>query len=282
VRLNGKTEDDAKRRIAALYSGVAPRYAELGPPLFAHAGRRLVEMVGVSADHRVLDVATGRGAVLFPAADKVGPDGQVTGIDIAEGMVQRTAAAIAERGLRNARVVTMDAEALAFEASSFDHVLCSFAVFFFPDRQRALSEMHRVLRPGGSIGFAFSRDTDPRWRWYEERLRELGVLDALPRPPADGNIRRSGELVAELTGIGFGRSRELVEQVELFFPDEHAWWESLWTHGTRRPLEYLETRAPETLARFRNECLERVAAMKEARGVPERHSFVYVTGSKAE
>jgi ubiquinone/menaquinone biosynthesis C-methylase UbiE len=94
--------DDAKRRLAALYSSVASRYAELGPPLFAHAGQRLVEIAGVSPGHRVLDVATGRGAVLFPSADKVGRDGQATGIDLAEGMVQRTAAAISGRGLHNA------------------------------------------------------------------------------------------------------------------------------------------------------------------------------------
>ena len=187
---------DRKRLVAALYTQVASDYAELGPPLFAHAGRRLVEIAGVAPADRVLDVATGRGAVLFPAAERIGPTGQVIGIDLAEGMVAQTVGAIEKCGLSNPAVRQMDAEALGFAPASFDRVLCSFAVFFFPDLSRALSEMLRVLRPGGRIGFAFSRDTDPRWHWYEARLRELGAFDALPAPPGRMGIRREGELTA--------------------------------------------------------------------------------------
>lgn len=71
-----------KRRVAALYTQVAADYAELGPPLFAHAGGRLVEIAGVAPADRVLDVATGRGAVLFPAAERIGPSGQVVGMTL--------------------------------------------------------------------------------------------------------------------------------------------------------------------------------------------------------
>ncbi|MGK9165872.1 class I SAM-dependent methyltransferase [Inquilinus limosus] len=275
-----RSPPDGKRRVAALYTRVAPDYAELGPPLFAHAGRRLMEIAGVAPGDRVLDIATGRGAVLFPAAERVGPAGQVTGIDLAEGMVAHTAAAISKRGLANAAVRQMDAEALAFPPASFDRVLCSFAVFFFPDLSRTIAEVQRVLRPGGTIGFAFSRDTDPRWGWYEARLRDLGILDALPPPPGHGGIRRAGALVAALTAAGIEEAQERVEEAELFFPDEKAWWRSLWTHGTRVPLDHLASQAPETLARFKEECLDRVRALKGPRGIPERYTFVYVTGRR--
>jgi ubiquinone/menaquinone biosynthesis C-methylase UbiE len=109
-------------------------------------------------------------------------------------MITKTAAAIERQAIGNATVRRMDAEALDFTASSFDCVLCSFAVFFFPDLARALTEIGRVLRPDGTVGFAFSRGIDSRWRWYEARLRELGAFDALPPPPGRADIRKQGEL----------------------------------------------------------------------------------------
>jgi O-methyltransferase/aklanonic acid methyltransferase len=111
-------------------------------------------------------VAAGRGAVLFPAAERVGPRGRVVGVDLAPGMVDETQSAIARRGVANPEMRLMDAEALAFEDGSFDRVLCSFAVFWFPNLDRALDVMRRVLRPGGTVGFAFTRGADPRWSWY--------------------------------------------------------------------------------------------------------------------
>lgn len=66
---------DPKHRLARLYSTVAPEYEENGPPYFAHDGKRLGEIGGVAPGQAVLDIATGRGAVLFPAVARVGPPG---------------------------------------------------------------------------------------------------------------------------------------------------------------------------------------------------------------
>jgi len=62
---------------------------------FRYFGARLVEAAGVEPGDRVLDVATGRGAVLFPAAERVGPTGEVTGIDLSPEMVRLTGADLA-------------------------------------------------------------------------------------------------------------------------------------------------------------------------------------------
>jgi ubiquinone/menaquinone biosynthesis C-methylase UbiE len=66
---------------ASFYSRVAPRYAEEGPPYFAHAGRQLVEVAQVRPGDVVLDLGTGRGKVLLPAARRVGPGGRAIGVD---------------------------------------------------------------------------------------------------------------------------------------------------------------------------------------------------------
>ena len=75
-------------------------YDRVGTPIFGRLGRRLVELAGVHAGDRVLDVATGRGAVLFAAAERAGERGRVVGVDLAEEMVALTSADIQARGSR--------------------------------------------------------------------------------------------------------------------------------------------------------------------------------------
>ena len=117
----------------SFYSRVAPRYAEEGPPYFAHAGRRLVEVAQVRPDDVVLDLGTGRGAVLLPAARRVGPGGRAIGVDIATEMLAYTRRTLESEQLTHASVQLMDVSALDFERAQFTHVLSSFSVFFFPD-----------------------------------------------------------------------------------------------------------------------------------------------------
>ena len=265
---------DPKQRITRLYDSVAAEYAEKGPPFFDHAGRRLVEIAGVAEGQQVLDVATGRGAVLFPAVGRVGPTGFVTGIDLAESMVTHTAREIARRGVTTAAVRVMDAEALECPAGSFDRVLCSFAVFFLTDLRAVLAGMFRVLKPGGVVGFAFIRGKDDRWRWYEALLKEHGAFDDYPPRPGVPGILKENRLVEFLIRAGFTDGVETRESVDLDLGDEHTWWQSLWTNGSRAALE----RLPEpTLEIVRTEALARACALKTEAGLLERHDFVYVT-----
>jgi len=127
---------------------VAPGFA-LDDDFFLSIGRKLVAFADISPHHYVLDVAAGRGANLFPAASIAGERGNVIGIDLAVQMVRETAAEIKKCGLRNAQMLQMDAEQLEFSDASFDRVLCGFALFFFPQLDRALAQVLRVLKPGG-------------------------------------------------------------------------------------------------------------------------------------
>lgn len=263
------------RDIAELYSRAAPIYAELGPPYFAYAGRRLVELARVQAGDAVLDVATGRGAVLLPAAQQVGPSGRVVGIDIAPGMVEHSRLSIADAGLAQASVEHMNAASLAFDAGVFTHALCSYAVFFFPDLAPVLGELRRVVRPGGTVGFAFSRGTDPRWTWYEELLRDRGALGGLRPSLGQPGIRQPRVLATALERAGFTDVVEIEETVELFYASPEAWWASLWAHGTRTPLEQLQ---PELLVRIETECLERARGLVQPEGIPERVVFAFILG----
>lgn len=269
---------EGKWRVASLYTRVAADYDEYGPPFFAHAGSKLVDIAGVRPGDVILDVATGRGAALFPAAERIGPKGYAAGIDLAAGMVERTRNEIVLRGIANAAVLRMDAEHLAFGRSVFDRVVCSFAVFFFPDVPHVLAEIRRVLRHGGTVGFAFTRGSDPRWSWYGELLREFGASDGLPPMSGDPAIRNQGALGAALEAAGFVDVREIAEETEFIIPDEMAWWSSLWTHGERRPLELLDADA---LARLRDACFQRLQTMREPAGLPQRLTHIYVLAKRS-
>src|SRR5436190_7886621 len=169
-----------KRRVAGVYDRAAPLYGQAGIPFFQHAGQRLVEVAGVSPSSRVLDVAAGRGAVLFPAAERVGASGRAVGIDLSEAMVRETAADITRRGVANAEMHQMDAERIAFQDGAFDFVLCSFALFFFPRLEQALAEFRRVLRSGGTVGIGHGgAESDPRWKWENEVLKRYPVPEPM-------------------------------------------------------------------------------------------------------
>lgn len=115
----------------------------------APAQRALMTLAALTPGLRVLDVACGTGLVTFPAAEAVGPTGRVVGTDLSQEMVNLSTDDAGRRGAANASFERMDAEALQFESGSFDVALCALGLMYVPDPLKALSELHRVLAPGG-------------------------------------------------------------------------------------------------------------------------------------
>jgi ubiquinone/menaquinone biosynthesis C-methylase UbiE len=116
------------------------------PALFAQWVRPLLDCAGLREGQRVLDVACGTGVVARAAADVVGPAGHVEGIDLAPAMIE-----VARQVRPDIDWGVADAQDLPFESGSFDVVLCQSALFFFRDPAAAVSEMARVLAPGGVV-----------------------------------------------------------------------------------------------------------------------------------
>ena len=112
-----------------------------------------VELMGASKlvpGERVLDVACGTGLIARLAAAIVGPEGSVTGVDLAPDMVE-VARTIDAGGGAPIEWREGDAAALPFADESFDVVLCQMGIMFMDDVETALTEMMRVLSPGGRI-----------------------------------------------------------------------------------------------------------------------------------
>lgn len=267
-----------KERIASLYNRTAPIYGAIGPAVFDYFGRRLVEVLDIPAGAQVLDVGAGRGANLFPAAQKVGASGFVTGIDIAEKMVQETNADIQRRGLQNATMLLMDAENLVFPDAAFDYVLCSFAYFFFPDLPHTLSGFSRVLRPGGKVAFnLLGGPDDDAWRWYEELLVDYHKRYHFPLSAGGPGHQEPEEFKQLLERVGFTDIQFIPEEPDFVYQDEQEWWASRWTHGSRYALENMP---PDILASFQSEVFARLAPLKQPDGFHNRWRQIFTIGTK--
>jgi O-methyltransferase/aklanonic acid methyltransferase len=217
-------ESAKSKSIEEIFNQAAQEYDRGGPQLFSAFGHRLVELADVAPGTRVLDVATGRGAILFPVAEKVGHSGQVIGIDLSSGMVQETKIEVRRAGITNVEIHQMDAEQLIFPNSSFDVVICGFAIFFFSHLWRTLSEITRVLKPEGRFGVSvFSRETFP---WLGELIHPYLI-------PQNSQEDQSGEQVifntpeglkAIFARAGFTDIRVKQESIDFVYPNANAWW----------------------------------------------------------
>ena len=102
----------------------------------------------------VLDVGSGAGTDSLIAAQMVGPEGRVTGVDMTQEMLAKARAAAATMAAANVDFVEGEVEALPFPDASFDVVISNGVIDLVPDKDAVFSEIHRVLRPGGRIQIA--------------------------------------------------------------------------------------------------------------------------------
>jgi ubiquinone/menaquinone biosynthesis C-methylase UbiE len=262
-----------KQALQGVFNRAASTYA--GIRYFPLLGQWLVDMAQIPAGAHVLDVACGRGAVLFPAARAVGPHGQVTGIDLSDSMAQETGAAIRQLGLTQASALQMDAEQLDFPDASFDYVLCGFSLQFFPHLERALSEFRRVLRspesltgrspdapsgkPAGRVAVSTWGGDDPRWGWFDELRQAYGAMVKLGSQSLD----QPDDLFARFSRAGFTNIQTSTRELDMVYADEEEWWMMQWSISVRAGLEKL---GPERLAQFKAEVFERMQAQKQADG----------------
>ena len=103
---------------------------------------------------RVLDLGSGAGTDSLIAAQMVGEQGRVVGIDMTAEMLAKARAAAAEAGVGNVEFVEGEAEQLPFADASFDVVISNGVIDLIPDKDAVYAELHRVLAPGGRLQIA--------------------------------------------------------------------------------------------------------------------------------
>jgi arsenite methyltransferase len=103
---------------------------------------------------RVLDLGSGAGTDSLVAAQMVGPEGSVTGIDMTPEMLAKARGAAAVLGVGNVEFVEGEAEHLPFPDASFDVVVSNGVIDLIPDKDAVFAELYRVLAPGGRMQIA--------------------------------------------------------------------------------------------------------------------------------
>ena len=165
------SEGEKAKRVAGVFSSVASRY-DLMNDLMSFGLHRLwkvftIEVSGVKAGDRVLDVAGGTGDLAVGFARRVGRGGEVWLTDINRDMLARGRDRLTDHGLL-LPVAQCDAEKLPFPANHFDCVSVAFGLRNMTHKEGALAEMRRVLRPGGRLlVLEFSRVWPPLAPLYD-------------------------------------------------------------------------------------------------------------------
>jgi len=255
----------SKLEIKGLFDRASSTYDAIGPQFFSFFGQKLVTFSGLRPGSSVLDIATGRGAIVFAAA-QAAPLKRIVGVDLSEAMVLQTKKDADARSSNHIEILRMDAENLDFSDGSFDYIFCGFALFFFPDPNRALMEISRVLKTGGALCVSSWTKTDDRRKWLIELVKEHLPMEAdfnealrlLPK-----GFDNEEKISDAMRKVGLTPNKSCIKTMEISYKTAQEWWNAQYSHGIRSIFETIEIKTGrDGLARFKKDIFNRIRSMQ--------------------
>ena len=253
-------------------------------------GERLVELTQIESGARVLDVGAGGGASLYPAVKRVGPDGEVIGIEICEGCFKRTSGEIKRCGISNAKMLFMNAQNMDFEDESFDFVISGFigwddffdfenGEYIAPDKM--MTEIFRVLKKGGRVGIS-------GWNFAGENLlmRELLFRHLPDDSPHRKNVIAWSHIETKagwhtiMETAGFTEIRTVVEHYDFVYSSEDEWWNEVMDLDWKEVMEDLEKNGIVTFDALKEELYQMLQKYKDDDGIHQTRDAVMAFGTK--
>jgi ubiquinone/menaquinone biosynthesis C-methylase UbiE len=236
--------NDAKARATSTYNAAADSYDDPANSFWDRFGRQTIERLHLQPGARVLDVCCGSGASAIPAAEKVGPEGFVLGVDLAEKLLERARSKATKRRLQNLEFRVGDMLDLRLERPAFDAVVCVFGIFFVPDMRAGVRALWEVARPGGKLAIT-------TWgpRWFEPATSVFWNAIREVRPdlykgfnPWD-RISDPGSVRALLGDAGIQQAEIIAEAGKHPIPSPEAWWSAVLGSGYRGTLDQLDAKS---------------------------------------
>lgn len=206
---------DAKERVRAQYGAVGDAYVKSIGHATGNDLQRMIELAQPMASDRLLDIATGGGHVARVFAPKVA---QVVASDLTPEILHHAKASFEELGLTNIETQIADAEALPFENGSFEIVTCRIAPHHFPNPDRFVTEVARVLTTGGRFVLVDSTVPDGDAGQFFNRVEKL-------RDPSHVRSLTIAEWMALIEGAGLDLT------IAESFPKRHDFED--WTSRSR-------------------------------------------------
>ncbi|ARV63201.1 methyltransferase [Nostocales cyanobacterium HT-58-2] len=268
--------NDYKQEIADLYSRRSQTYDN--SDWHSQIAHRLIDYAQIGPGQHILDIATGTGIVVIEAAQIVGSEGRVVGVDISSGMLDQARRKIAGLGLSNVELQLADAEALNFPANSFDRILCSSALIWMADIPAALRLWHGFLKPGGIIGFhAFAETAFVGGVVAQKVVEKYGITLAFSKPT--GTVEKCHDLLQQ---AGFEAIEIKPEQYGSYISLEQA--KAMWTGSSHpapgqfpHPLSQLSS---EQLAQAKVEFEAELEVLKTEQGIWNDVTIFFTFGRK--
>jgi ubiquinone/menaquinone biosynthesis C-methylase UbiE len=242
----------------------------------------LVEYARPAPGMRVLDLASGTGEPAISLAMRVRPQGRVTALDLSADLLEIAKGRAQERGLKNFSTQQADAQSLPFEDNSFDLATCRFGVMFFPDADKALRDLHRVLTQGSRACFAAWGPFDqPYWQSTMGVVhRHIGGPLLPPIGPDPFRFASPGSLRAELQEAGFDHVDEETITLPWTWPGtaEEVWEQAKSVSVPFRPM--LDRVPHDMWPKVNEEVLAEISKYVRGPNIEFGASVVLASGSK--
>ena len=269
-------EDKGRKEfIRNVFNTVCEQYGTGSLRFFENAANHLPDLVSLRGDEHVLDIAAGTGlaSTLFA---RLLTEGQVTAIDLSEGMLERAQQRADSLGLTNINFEQMDMTKMELPEEHFDIINASFAVFFVEDMEKLVQHVASRLKPGGLfITTHFTRGSmSPMQDLIMGRLQKYGVdvPEISWRQLDDESSNRELYETAGFRNISHSRN-----QVGYHFSDASEWWDVVWWAGYRG----FVNQVPDHLAeQFKQEHLDEINKMANEEGIFFNVEVIHTVGEK--
>jgi ubiquinone/menaquinone biosynthesis C-methylase UbiE len=253
--------------------------AAMGRPLT----EALVEYAQPRPGMQVLDLASGTGEPAITIAERIGPTGHVSALDLSADLLEIARHRAQQRGLTNIYFHAGDAHQLPFPDTRFDLATCRFGVMFFHDPLRALREVHRVLKPGARACFAAWGPFDqPYWQTTIGTVaRHVGAPVLAPGAQDPFHFAKPGSLSSALQSARFSAIDEETRIVPwLWKGDAEQVWE--YAKSVSVPFRALLDRVPpEKWPQINHEVLAAIRQYECADGIDFGAQIVFASGQKS-
>lgn len=186
--------------------------------MFSPATHALIQKADIKDGDKILDIAGGMGQPSFTIAERYRDNVSITFTDIVFEMIEASRKEATERKLDRIRFCRCSGDQLPFRDQSFDVIVSRFGIMFFHDPKRSLSDMLRVLKPGGHISVAVwhQRKNNPIHEFFMEAVEKYFPSEPLP-PDAPDAFRYGdeGKLAALVNNAGFSNVHEHIVEIEM-------------------------------------------------------------------
>ncbi|WP_373899446.1 class I SAM-dependent methyltransferase [Haloimpatiens sp. FM7315] len=270
------------KEIVNVWDIVAEDFGKSEPRYWNDFGYKLVEYSNITKGNKVLDIAVGRGASLFPSVNKVKSSGYVVGIDSSKVMIEETHKDILSKNIVNAEVKVMDADELDFPEDYFDNVVCGFGIGYLLLGKHKLKNVIKVLKTGGQVAFSIWGVQEDQ-KWLGDTINRYLKVDNVKDKHKNQDIPKFDDVKSVekiLKEAGFKNIKVHEEVEKVIYKDKNMWWKEMHTNAVRKIFDKIESLGFESYVQFKVDIFNDLDKFKKDNCLHFNMPVIYAFGEK--